>query len=238
MFFRGHDDSDPSKKRARFVNGSGGINCVEGSTATLPLMNDGRIDRSPRADTTRTVNPVSPSSDLVRRAQSGDQRAFTTLLRGCDQKMRSLASGLVGHGAATDDALQDAYLQAYRKLSTYTGQAAFSTWLHTIVYRTCLHHLRQRDKRAEIALDAVAEPSSAADHSDQQADADALDRALQGLPPDQAAAVLLVDGDGYSYDEAAAILGVAEGTIASRLNRGRHALRQTLHVHNAEGRHQ
>ena len=65
-----------------------------------------------------------------------------------------------------------------------------------------------------------------------------LDRSLQGLPPDQATAVLLVDGDGYSYDEAAAILGVAEGTIASRLNRGRHALRQTLHVHNAEGRHQ
>ena len=176
------------------------------------------------------VDPVSPFGDLIRRAQTGDHRAFTSLLRQADGRMRNLASGLMGTGTATDDALQDAYLQAYRDLGDYHGNALFSTWLHTIVYRTCLRHLRQQKRRAEVDLDAVPELATRSDHAEAQADADAVDTALRSLPPDQAAVVILIDGDGCSYQEAAAALDVREGTIASRLNRGRRALRNALSV--------
>lgn len=176
------------------------------------------------------MNPVTPAGDLVQAAQTGDHRAFTSLLRQCDGRMRSLASGLMGSRAATDDALQDAYLKAYRDLGDYHGNAAFSTWLHTIVYRTCLDNLRQHNRRAEVDLDAVPEPATGTDHAEEHVDADAVDTALRNLPPDQAAVVILIDGDGCSYREAAAVLGVREGTIASRLNRARRALRDALNV--------
>ena len=74
------------------------------------------------------MNPVTSSGDLVRRAQSGDHRAFTSLVRDCDDKMRRLAYRLLGSQTAMDDALQDAYLTAYGRRDTYDGRAAFSTW--------------------------------------------------------------------------------------------------------------
>ena len=178
---------------------------------------------------------MSPRADLVRLAQTGDHRAFTRLLRESDERMRRLAFRLLGSSAAMDDALQDAYLKAYRKVGDYDGRAAFSTWLYTIVYRTCLDHIRARGRRAEVDLDAAPEPVSEADHAERTADADALAAALDELPSDQVAAVLLVDGEGLSYAEAAEILGVKQGTVASRLNRAHTALRTTIGQPSEEG---
>lgn len=175
------------------------------------------------------MDPVTPANDLVRAAQVGDHRAFTTLIRSCDEPMRRLAYRLLGSQAAMDDALQDAYVKAYRKLDTHDGSAAFSTWLYTIVYRTCLDHLRTRQRRREVDLDLVEHAvSGGADPATQTADADALATALADLPPDQTAVVLLVDGDGLTYADAATILDVREGTIASRLNRAHATLRTAL----------
>jgi len=175
------------------------------------------------------MDPVSPEGDLIRRAQLGDHRAFTDLIRSCDDRMRGLAYRLLGSQAAMDDALQDAYLKAYRKLGTYDGRAAFSTWLYSVVYRTCLDHLRKRKRRGEVSLEAVVETGTdGPTHEERAATQDAVRRALAELPPDQAAAVCLVDGEGLSYDEAAQILDVAPGTVASRLNRARAALRALL----------
>lgn len=175
------------------------------------------------------MDPVVRTGDLVREAQTGDHRAFTSLIGSCDERMRNLAFRLLGSPAAMDDALQDAYLKAYRKLGTYNGESAFSTWLYTIVYRTCLDHRRTRARRAEVDLTtAEATLADSADPAQQTADADALATALADLPPDQVAVVLLIDGDGLAYGEAAAILDVREGTIASRLNRAHNVLRPLL----------
>ncbi len=175
------------------------------------------------------MSPVTPSGDLVRAAQLGDHRAFTDLIRSADARMRRLAFRLVGSQAAMDDVLQDAYLKAYRHLGTYKGDAAFSTWLYRIVYRTCLDHLRTRSRRPEVGLYlGDAPPAADADHAARTVDADALISALGALRKDQAAVVLLVDGEGLSYAEAAAVLDVRSGTIASRLNRAHTALRTAL----------
>ncbi len=175
------------------------------------------------------MNPVASSGDLLRRAQTGDHAAFTSLIRDCDERMRRLAHRVIGEPAGADDALQDAYVKAYRKLSTFDGQSAFSTWLYTIVYRTCLDQIRSRNRRAEVGLFAAGEqPSTGIDHPTRHAESDALAHALRGLPPDQMAAIVLVEVDGCTYEEAATILGVAEGTISSRVTRARRALRESL----------
>ena len=176
------------------------------------------------------MNPVAPVADLVRAAQTGDHRAFTDLIRSSDARMRRLAFRVLGSQTAMDDALQDAYLKAYRSIGTYSGAAAFSTWLYAVVYRTCLDHLRARSRRREVDLDIVEHALAPGDDdpATNTTEAAALAAALAGLPPDQVAVVLLVDSDGLTYAEAAQVLDVAEGTIASRLNRAHTALRAVL----------
>jgi len=162
---------------------------------------------------------------LLDAARAGDHAAFTTLLRRHDDQMRALAWSILRDRAAMDDALQDAYLKAYRNLDRFRGESAFSTWLHRIVYRTCLDHVRRR--RPTEAL-AEVEPASPGRPERDVDDRLTLERALASLDPETAAALVLVDRDGHSYDEAGLVLGVPAGTVASRLHRGRRALRAVL----------
>lgn len=163
---------------------------------------------------------------LRRTAPEDDPGSFTDLLRRHDDRMRAVAHGMLGSRAAMDDALQDAYLKAWRARDTFRGEAAFSTWLHRIVVNTCLDHLRRRPRLVAIEDHDPADPARGAEG--RATDADALTWALGQIHPDQRAAVLLVDGEGLSYAEAAHVLDVAEGTVASRVNRGRSELRRLL----------
>ena len=183
------------------------------------------------------MSQPSASRELVQHARAGDHQAFTALIRDADERMRRLAYRLLGSRTAMDDALQDAYLKAYRRFGSYRGQGAFSTWLYAIVYRTCLDHLKAQRRRAETDLGSTTElEADETDIGQRQGDADALNRALRALPAEQAAVVLLVDGDGCTYDQAAAILEVREGTIASRLHRAHRTLREALTAESEEGR--
>lgn len=164
---------------------------------------------------------------LLDAARTGDHAAFGALLRRHDDQMRALAWTVLRDRAAMDDALQDAYLKAFRNLDRFRGDAKFSTWLHRIVYRTCLDHLRRR--RPVVALDEVGEPAApGADGDERVSERLRIDQALASLDPETAAAVVLVDRDGHSYEDAAGVLGIAAGTVASRLHRGRRALRAVL----------
>jgi RNA polymerase sigma-70 factor, ECF subfamily len=162
---------------------------------------------------------------LLESARAGDHAAFSTLLRRHDDQMRALAWSILRDRSAMDDALQDAYLKAYRNLDRFRGESRFSTWLHRIVYRTCLDHVRRR--RPTETFDGF-EPA-ATDRAQRDVDERlTVQRALATLDPETAAALVLVDRDGHSYDEAGAILGIPAGTVASRLHRGRRALRAAL----------
>src|SRR4051812_49972142 len=129
-----------------------------------------------------------------------------------------------------DDALQEAYVKAFRALPSFREDAGLGTWLYQITYRACLDHQR-RESRHQVDSTEWSRPDAAAPTADPAATATSrtdLQRALAALPVDQRAAVLLVDAEGLDYDAAAAVLGVAPGTIASRLSRARAALRATL----------
>jgi RNA polymerase sigma-70 factor (ECF subfamily) len=167
---------------------------------------------------------------LLVRARRGDADAFLALVEPHDRGLRALAFRLLGDRELMDEALQNAYANAFAGIGTFGGRAAVSTWLYRIAYNACLDELRRLARMPELV--PLAEQSAAAS-TDGDGDPDLpvrldLAAALRTLPVELRAPVLLVDGHGFSYPEAADVLGVPEGTVASRLNRARAALRAAL----------
>lgn len=157
-------------------------------------------------------------------------RAFEQVIRAADPSIRFVIARLVG--GDTDDVLQAAYLKAFRAWSGFRGESSAATWLHRIAYTTAIDHLRQRQRRPVTVTDAGALAddrrladiaSSAVQHLD-------LAAGLAALSADQRAVLLLVDAQGFSHADAASVLGVPSGTIASRIHRARIALRAVLTV--------
>jgi RNA polymerase sigma-70 factor (ECF subfamily) len=163
---------------------------------------------------------------LLAEAQVGDERAFAALIRDLDRGCRVLAYRLLGDRGEMDDVLQEAYVRAFLALPRFRGESSLRTWLYRVVYNACLDHLkRPRPQTSELRpeLDARAR-----DPAELVATRAALTHALAELAPAERAAVLLVDAEGLSYDDAARIVGVPPGTLASRLSRARAALRRSL----------
>jgi RNA polymerase sigma-70 factor (ECF subfamily) len=164
---------------------------------------------------------------ILRRARRGDGRAFAQLVRHYDDGLRALAYRLTGDRARMDDALQEAYVNAFRALPGFRGESEVGTWLYRIAYNACLDELRRT--RTVVPLDSVRERADPSPATDERVAARGdLGAALAALPPEERAAVVLVDAQGFDYRSAAEILGIPEGTVASRLNRARAALRRHL----------
>jgi RNA polymerase sigma-70 factor (ECF subfamily) len=178
-------------------------------------------------------------SVLVGRARRGDLEAFDVLVRRHQARALSLAVGLLGDAEAAADAAQEAFLAAWRALPRFRGQSAFSTWIYRITYNTCLDFSSRRRRRREV-LEAdradeerePAEPHDSAPTPDEAAERDELREtvraALAQLPPPQRMIITLFDIEGLSYEEIRDVLHAPIGTVKSRLNRARLALRRVL----------
>jgi RNA polymerase sigma-70 factor (ECF subfamily) len=172
---------------------------------------------------------------VVMRTTSGragpiDRASFTALVRRYDDRLRGVAYRLLGGDTQRlDDVLQDAYLRAYSAFGGFRGDAAEATWLYRIVTNACLDELRRRARRP-TPVDPVGwdEPELVAGPDEAAVTADVVIRALASLPPEQRATVVLVDGEGFDHTGAADVLGVAVGTVASRLSRARETMRRTI----------
>ncbi|MDH5519587.1 MAG: RNA polymerase sigma factor [Acidimicrobiia bacterium] len=155
---------------------------------------------------------------------------FVARLRASDPRMRALVYSMLGSSAAMDDVLQEAYLKAFRAYAGFRGESSFVTWLGAIVHLCCLDHLRSTTRRHWSSLDLVGDDRL----TDGRLPDDAVDAhlevmaALGQLGPDHRAVLVLVDLEGLSTREAAELLGVPSGTVASRLSRARDALREAL----------
>lgn len=166
---------------------------------------------------------------VLERARGGDHGAFRDLVRHYDAGLRSLAFRLLGDAGRMDDALQEAYVKAYRGLASFRGESSLRTWLYRITYNACLDDLRRRPRLADLPIESAADRAAAGpDPGDRAVLRSRLAAALSALPADQRAAVLLVDAEGFDYAAAAGVLGVAEGTVASRVSRARAGLRKAL----------
>lgn len=172
--------------------------------------------------------PGRDEKRLIKRARAGDVRAFEQLLEANGPAMRRLAHSMLGDQAAMDDVLQIAYVKAFRSLDGFDGRSSFGTWLHRIVANAAVDELRRIARRGEVDLEALegrAAAVSPVEVTDARMD---LAAALAGLPADLRIIVLMVDAEGYSYDEVAEVVGIPPGTVASRLSRARAVLRPAL----------
>lgn len=160
-------------------------------------------------------------------ARAGDVAAFEAIVRHYDGRLRALAHRLLGDAAAMDDAMQEAYVKAFRALPGFSGRASLSTWLYRITYNACIDELRHAEK-APLAEIPGWETASADDTEEEALRHVSVQAALASLPVEHRAVVLLVDGEGLSYREAAEVLGCRSGTVASRLSRARDSLRAAL----------
>jgi RNA polymerase sigma-70 factor, ECF subfamily len=174
------------------------------------------------------AEPRDVAPAVVERAKRGDRKAFDAVIRHYDPGLRALAFRILGDRDQMDDALQDAYLRAYRALPRFRGRSSLGTWLYRIVYNASLDELERSRRVVQFPLDAV-EPADTAPEPDETVilRRDLAD-ALSLLSPGDRAAVLMVDAQGFGYDDAAEVLEVPAGTIASRLNRARASLRAAL----------
>ncbi|MCW2844295.1 MAG: sigM [Nocardioides sp.] len=171
---------------------------------------------------------------LVEAHVAGDPHAFGELFSRHRDRLWAVALRTTGNPEDAADALQDAMVSAFRRAESFRGESAVTTWLHRIVVNACLDRLRRaRVRSADPLPDDLEEHAArgsvlAADPGDgPEAHALSADRrrrvlaALEQLPPDQRAALVLVDMEGYPVQEVAEILEVPVGTIKSRCARGR-----------------
>ena len=168
---------------------------------------------------------------LLRRHVDGDTDAFGELVRRHRERLWAVAVRTLRDPDEAADALQDAFVSAFRRAESYRGDAAVTTWLHRIVVNACLDRARRQTVRRVVPLPEEDERASSTaafttarsveDAGEDLERRDAVLTALQQLPPEQRAALVLVDMEGYSVDDAAAVLDCAPGTVKSRCSRGR-----------------
>lgn len=185
-----------------------------------------------------------PTSAIRRGGSATRREEFARVVRSHDRGLRTLAYRLLGDRDQMDDVLQEAYLRAYKALPSFRDEAATATWLYRITYNVCMDRLRAH-RRAAASFGPLGSLEDMAEHGVEPRSQDDpaatverrgdMDAALAGLRPDHRAAVLLVDALGYDYSTAADILGVKEGTIASRLHTARALLRGALSARHEEG---
>jgi RNA polymerase sigma-70 factor (ECF subfamily) len=177
--------------------------------------------------------------DLVAAYLSGQTEAFGTLVERHERRVYNLALRMIGREEDARDAVQEAFLTAMRKLSTFRGEAAFTTWMHRVTVNACYDLLRKR-RRAPLLEghreDGPSEPEPASPDPSTSVDL-SLDvrRALLEVPPDYRAAMILHDVQDLPYEEVATILGVPIGTVRSRIHRGRVALARAMGIDQGSG---
>ena len=165
--------------------------------------------------------------ELVLRAMNGDDAAFGVLVQRHERRVYNLAFRMLGRPEEARDAAQDALLSCYRRLGSFRGDAAFSTWLHRIVVNACYDLLRKR-AHEPLPQAEMTEPPPASDHADRAATAIDVQRALLTLPKEFRAVLIMHDAQGFPYEDIAATLEIPVGTVKSRLHRGRIALARAL----------
>lgn len=165
--------------------------------------------------------------ELLRAHVAGDTDAFGVLVARHRDRLWPVALRMMRNPEEAADALQDAYVAAFRRAGSYRGEAQVTTWLHRVVVNACLDRIRRNQVRATDPLPADPDRAqrlgsvAVADPAELQEQRTEVSQALALLSPDQRAALVLVDMQGYSVDEAAQILGCAPGTVKSRCARGR-----------------
>lgn len=166
---------------------------------------------------------------LVRAAQQGDLVAFERLYRDNERKVFGLCFRLSSDPSLAEELTQEVFVRAWRKLSSFRGDSAFSSWLYPLTVNVALSERRSR-KRRDARIVATEDPASlerAPRVPAPEAGFD-LQKAMAALPPGARAVFVLHDVEGRTHEEIATLLGLAAGTSKAQLHRARRLLREAL----------
>ncbi|HEU4430915.1 MAG TPA: sigma-70 family RNA polymerase sigma factor [Myxococcota bacterium] len=185
-------------------------------------------------------------SELLGALQRGDERAYTELVQANTGKMLAVARRILKSDEEAYDATQEAFLQAFKAIGNFQGDAMLSTWLHRITVNACLMRLRHRKRHPETAIEDLLPQFDETGHRIESGPAwteDVVDRlesaqlrkvvrdAIDRLPDNYRTVIVLRDIEGLSTEEAAVALGVRPEAAKMRLHRARQALRTLLAPH-------
>ncbi len=199
--------------------------------------------RVPEARVTRTPpppreaeTPFPPDDELVRETLAGSEEAFVTLVKRHEDRVFTVVYRLVSNREDAEDVTQEAFTKAFARLSSFTFQSAFFTWLYRIAVNAAADFMKQRRRRRTTPLDDVAEtvplPGGASSRPDRSATRSEVRERLKGLiaelPPVFRTVLVLRELEDLPYEEIARIVGCSIGTVESRLFRARARIRDGL----------
>jgi len=183
-------------------------------------------------------------ADAIERAKQGDAEAFQALYDRHKRRVYSLCLRMTANTAEAEDLAQEAFLQLYRKIGTFRGESAFSTWLHRLSVNVVLMHLRKKSLPV-VSLEETTQGGGEEDTPKKDFGADdvalagsidrlQLQRAVDSLPPGYRTIFVLHDVEGYEHNEIAGIVGCSIGNSKSQLHKARMKLRDLLKMNRAE----
>jgi len=187
----------------------------------------------------RPTEPVAwTEAEAIRRSQAGDSAAFDFLYQLHSRRVYALCLRMVNNPADAEDLMQEAFLQLFRKIGTFRGESAFSTWLHRMTVNVVLMRLRKKSLPTD-SLEETLDPDL--ENSSPKRDVGApdlrlsgavdrvnLERSVEQLPPGYRTVFVLHDVQGYEHNEIADIMGCSVGNSKSQLHKARTRLRELL----------
>lgn len=221
-------------------------------TAACPIV---RFNKKEGSSDLPSQNEVDLAT--IERAKQGDLSAYRVLVETYQQRVFSIALGVVGNSEDAQDIAQEAFLKVFRKLSSFRGQSSFYTWLYRIVFNLSVDLSRKRYRHREVmkgdnySLDRDLQESSnvpsnniVAVSADPEVEysrsqlRDGLDLALGELSSEHKAVIMLREIDGLSYQEISDVIGCSKGTVMSRLHHARRRLQKALQGFRGDGQGQ
>ncbi len=190
------------------------------------------------ARTRRSETGELSEADAIRLAQEGNAEAFERIYQLHSRRVYSLCLRMMGNTAEAEDLAQEAFLQLFRKIHTFRGESAFSTWLHRLTVNVVLMRLR-RKTAVEASLEQMTEPDEETGGPPREIGAEDLglagsvdrvnlERAVAQLPPGYKQVFALHDIQGYEHNEIAELMGCSIGNSKSQLHKARTRLRELL----------
>src|SRR5438270_3383564 len=235
----GQNRKEPGPGRPFIVSGA---TRADNEAATKPHPKEQRPQKVKLTQAKKVIASGMTEAEAIDRAKAGDAEAFSGLYGLHKRRVYSLCLRMTGNTAEAEDLTQEAFLQLYRKIATFRGESAFSTWLHRLAVNVVLMHLRKKGL-PEVSLEESLEPQEDGPKKDIGArdnvlagsiDRVNLERAIENLPPGYRIIFVLHDVEGYEHNEIAEIMGCSIGNSKSQLHKARMKLRDLLKASRAE----
>jgi RNA polymerase sigma-70 factor (ECF subfamily) len=188
---------------------------------------------SSRVSVAEIEKPPPTDYELAQKAGAGDLTAFEELYRRHFRRVYALAFRMTASPEEAEDLAQDTFIQLHKKIGSFRGDSAFTTWLHRMTVNQVLMHFRRRKSRPEYTTEEGETPVQIVQGTENQNKMPVVDRivledAIAQLAPGYRSVFVLHDVEGYEHNEVAEMLGISEGTSKSQLHKARLKLRSLI----------